>query len=95
MVASVFYRSNKSYPVAERAEGIYIYSQGKRFLDGSSGALVANIGYGHKEVAQAISRQAAKLPFVHSSQFCSAVLEEYAAKLTSFLGLAGFSIGRI
>lgn len=89
--SSVFYRSRKSSPTAVRGEGVYLYDAGgRRWLDGSSGALVANIGHGRPEVAEAMARQARTLPFVHGSQFTSDVLEEYAARLTAFLGLPGF-----
>ncbi|WP_051935400.1 aspartate aminotransferase family protein [Deinococcus sp. YIM 77859] len=89
--SSVFYRSRKPYPTAVRGEGVYLYDAGgRRYLDGSSGALVANIGHGRAEVADALARQARELPFVHGSQFTSPVLEEYAARLLNFLGLPGF-----
>ncbi|WP_019585737.1 aspartate aminotransferase family protein [Deinococcus apachensis] len=89
--SSVFYRSRKPYPTAVRGEGVYLFgADGRRYLDGSSGALVANIGHGRAEVAEALARQARELPFVHGSQFTSPVLEEYAARLLRFLGLPGF-----
>ncbi|MDL2344205.1 aminotransferase class III-fold pyridoxal phosphate-dependent enzyme [Deinococcus sp. MIMF12] len=89
--SSVFYRSRKPYPTAVRGEGVYLYGAGgRRWLDGSSGALVANIGHGRSAVAEAMARQAHELPFVHGSQFTSDVLEEYAARLTAFLRLPGF-----
>lgn len=91
--SSVFYRSRKPYPVAVRGEGVYLYDAGgRRYLDGSSGALVANIGHGRAEVAEAMARQARELPFVHGSQFTSPVLEEYASRLLTFLGLPGFRL---
>lgn len=87
-MSNVFYRSSKIYPVATRAEGVYIWdAAGKRYLDGSSGALVANIGHGRQEVASAMAEQAGRLAFVHGSQFSSDVLEEYAARLAAFLDL--------
>ncbi|WP_309570238.1 aminotransferase class III-fold pyridoxal phosphate-dependent enzyme [Deinococcus sp.] len=87
---NVFSRSSKPYPIAVRAEGIYIYDEfGKRSLDGSSGALVANIGHGRAEVAEAMAVQARSLAFVHGSQFTSDVLEDYAARLAAFLNLPG------
>ncbi|AWN23276.1 aspartate aminotransferase family protein [Deinococcus irradiatisoli] len=89
----VFYRSARTYPVAVRAEGPYLWDEaGKQYLDGSSGALVANIGQGRGEVAQAMAQQARTLAFVHGSQFSSPVLEEYAARLTRFTGLSGFRL---
>ena len=90
-MSNVFYRSRKPYPVATRAEGIYLFDDtGKRYLDGSSGALVANIGQGRAAVADAMAAQARDLAFVHGSQFSSDILEEYAARLAAFLGLAPF-----
>ncbi|MDK2013796.1 MULTISPECIES: aminotransferase family protein [unclassified Deinococcus] len=90
-MSNVFYRSSKSYPVAVRAGGVFIETQdGRSFLDGSSGALVANIGHGRAAVAQAMAAQASRLAFVHGSQFTSDVLEEYASRLADFLRLSAF-----
>jgi adenosylmethionine-8-amino-7-oxononanoate aminotransferase len=90
-MSSVFYRSSLPYPLAVRAEGPYLWdSAGKRYLDGSSGALVANIGQGRAEVAEAMARAARTLAFVHGSQFTSPALEEYSARLMGFLELPGY-----
>lgn len=90
-MSNVFYRSSKSYPVAVRAGGVFIETQdGRSFLDGSSGALVANIGHGRAAVAQAMAAQASRLAFVHGSQFTSDVLEAYASRLADFLSLPAF-----
>lgn len=91
MSSSVFYRSSLSYPVAVRADGPYLWdSAGTRYLDGSSGALVTNIGQGRTEVAEAMARAARTLAFVHGSQFTSPGLEEYSARLMGFLDLPGY-----
>lgn len=90
-MSNVFYRSSKPYPVAVRGEGVFLYdAEGRRFLDGSSGALVANVGHGRREVAGRMAEQAARLPFVHGSQFSSDVLEDYAGRLAHFAGLPDF-----
>lgn len=90
-MSNVFYRSRKSYPTAVSASGVFIQDdQGRSYLDGSSGALVANVGHGRTEVAQAMAEQAARLAFVHGSQFSSDVLETYAARLAGFLNLPGY-----
>ena len=54
---------------------------GRRYLDGSGGAVVVNIGHGREEVAAAMARQAAAAAYVHGTQFTSDVLEEYARRL--------------
>ncbi|BDP41679.1 aspartate aminotransferase family protein [Deinococcus aetherius] len=89
--SNVFYRSRQPSPTAVRGEGVYLFDAGgRRYLDGSSGALVANVGHGRAEVGEAMARQARELPFVHGSQFTSPVLEEYAARLVRFLGLPDY-----
>ncbi len=91
MTSSVFYRSSLPNPIAVRAEGPYLWdSAGKRYLDGSSGALVANIGQGRAEIAEAMALAARTLAFVHGSQFSSPVLEQYSARLMGFLDLPGY-----
>ena len=73
---------DRSYPRAVRAAGIYVEdASGKRYLDGSSGALVVNIGYGRTEVGAEYARQAAEVPFAHTSQFTTDAQERLAERL--------------
>lgn len=67
----VFYRNpTKYYPTALRGEGIYIYDvDGKKYIDGSGGAAVVNIGHNVKEVNQAMMEQASLISFTHGTQF--------------------------
>lgn len=52
------------YMVASKAEGIYIYDErGRQFIDGPGGMWSTNIGYGRKEMADAIAEQVLSLPF--------------------------------
>lgn len=76
----VFYRApGKAYPMVERAKGVYIYdTDGKKYLDGASGCVVTNIGYGVTEVADAMRETAANISYVHSSTFTSQPQEELA-----------------
>jgi adenosylmethionine-8-amino-7-oxononanoate aminotransferase len=69
--AHLFPRNLKTtYPVAVRAEGIWIYdSAGRKYLDGCGGAVVCSIGHGVAEVAEVMTKQAKRLAFAHSSQF--------------------------
>jgi adenosylmethionine-8-amino-7-oxononanoate aminotransferase len=79
----------KQYPTATRGEGVYIWdSQGNRYLDFSSSAVVNFIGHGIKEVADAIAAQARQLEFVHSSQFITEAADRFARELLGFLGPA-------
>ena len=45
-------------PLIERAAGIYMWdSEGRRYIDVSSGPVVSNIGHGNERVAEAMNRQ--------------------------------------
>lgn len=86
--SSVLHRSlAKTYPVAARGEGVYLFDDsGKRYVDFSGSAAVNFIGHGVREVWDAVQRQASALEFAHSSHFTTEVAERYAAEL---IGLAG------
>ncbi len=70
-IGHLFPRNLKTrYPIAIRAEGIWITdSAGKKYLDGCGGAVVCSIGHGVPEIAEVMTRQARRLAFAHSSQF--------------------------
>jgi len=67
----IFYRNmGKSYPLMERAEGVYIFdSKGRRYLDGVGGIAVVNIGHGVKEILESMIEQAKKVCFIYNGQF--------------------------
>jgi adenosylmethionine-8-amino-7-oxononanoate aminotransferase len=79
----VFYRNvNKFYPTAERAEGIYIFdTEGRRYMDGSGGAVVVSIGHGVREIQDVMLKQASRIAFAHGSQFTSEAAVELAQKI--------------
>ncbi|WP_227938231.1 aspartate aminotransferase family protein [Alkalihalobacillus deserti] len=78
---------NDFYPKAVRGSGIYLYDdQGKKYIDGSSGAITASIGHGVKEIIKAMHDQSKKLSFVYRSQFTSDPAEELAFKLNELVG---------
>ena len=77
----------KAFPAAVRGEGVYVWdSEGKRYLDFSGSAAANFIGHGVVEIAAAMAEQAKQLEFVHTSQFTTAIAEEYAAELLEFAG---------
>lgn len=77
---NVFYRSlTRDYPIIDRAEGIYVYDTGgNKYLDGASGCLVTNIGYGVPEVVEAVKEESLKIGFAHGTIFTSKPQEELA-----------------
>jgi adenosylmethionine-8-amino-7-oxononanoate aminotransferase len=86
--SSVFRRSfRKEFPVAVRAEGVYVWdADGKRCIDLAGSAAVNLIGHGLPEISAAMVEQANQMEFVHTSQYTTAVAEEYAQELLSFAG---------
>jgi len=77
----------KDFPAAVRGEGVYLWdAAGKKYLDFSGSAAVNFIGHGVPEISAAMAAQAAKLEFVHTSQFTTPVAEEYAQDLLTFAG---------
>jgi adenosylmethionine-8-amino-7-oxononanoate aminotransferase len=79
----IFYRNpTKYYPTVQRGEGIYIYdTDGKRYIDGSGGAVVVSIGHGVKEIQDAMLEQTKLLSFAHGSQFTSRAAIDLAEKI--------------
>ncbi|MEI2356546.1 aspartate aminotransferase family protein [Mesobacillus zeae] len=75
---------NADYPVVDYGKGIYLYDlQGKRYLDGASGAVTANIGHGVEEIVEAMKKQAEKVSFVYRAQFSSEPAEKLAEKIAN------------
>lgn len=79
----VFHRDLKmNYPIITHGEGVYLYDQtGKKYIDGSSGAVAANLGHSNKKIAQAMFEQANKIGFVHTLRFETKVLHDLANKI--------------
>jgi len=73
--------------MAVRGEGVHVWdADQKQYLDLAGSAAVNFIGHGVPEISAAMAEQAAKLEFVHTSQFTTPVAEEYAAELLAFAG---------
>ncbi len=96
MAQSLFPRNfRKTYPQAVRGEGCFIITaDGRRYLDAAGGAAVVNIGHGVESVAHAMAEQAARLAYVHSSQFESAPAAELTRRLLT-LAPKSFRNGRV
>ena len=79
----VFYRKlGHPRPLISHGEGIYLYdSDGKRYLDGSGGPLVVNVGHGRKDIVEAMRAQASAAAYVHATMFTSQTVEAYAEAL--------------
>jgi adenosylmethionine-8-amino-7-oxononanoate aminotransferase len=71
-----------AYPFAVRGEGVFITdSDGKTYIDASSGAAVSCLGHGHPDVLAAMREQMDALVYAHTSFFTTAASEELADDL--------------
>ncbi len=83
--SAAFFRNLKHEPILiTHAKGVYLYDEnGKAYLDAASGAAVASLGHGNKEIAEVLFGQAQKLSFAHPSKFATKVMVEFAEKLVA------------
>ena len=83
----VFYRKlSRTYPLITHGKGIYLFDEnGKRYIDGSGGALVVNVGHGQKEIIQKMVEQMGEVSYVHGTQFTTHSIEACANALGSVL----------
>ncbi len=73
------------YPVVDYGKGVYLYdTTGKRYLDGSSGAVTASIGHAVPEIVHVMKTQAERVSFVFRSQFTNEPAERLAEQLSNF-----------
>lgn len=78
----LFYQSRLRRPVGTHAEGIYIWDEnGRRVIDGSSGAMVVNIGHSNRNVLDAMKRQMDKATFLYRLHFENQPAEDLARRL--------------
>lgn len=86
----IFYRRmGHPHPEIVRGEGVYLYAaDGRRWLDGSGGPVLVNIGHGVAAVADAIAEQARQVAYLHPTMFTAPVIEAYAAALAEVVPLA-------
>ncbi|HKK91438.1 MAG TPA: aspartate aminotransferase family protein [Desulfobacteraceae bacterium] len=66
----LFYQTRKELPVIKKAEGIYMWDHnGREYIDGCSGAVISNIGYGSKRIQETIASQAQETFFAYRIHF--------------------------
>ena len=69
-------------PIVSHGEDVWLVDEaGRRYLDGSSGAVVSSLGHGNAEIAAALQQQAMTVAFAHRTQFRNRPAEELAAAL--------------
>lgn len=95
-MSSFFARNLKrSYPTVSSASGVWVEdATGKKYLDGCSGAVSANLGHGVADINAAIADQLNLVAFAHTSQFVSEPAMLLADALTGTAGRA-FQGGKV
>ncbi|MEJ8571382.1 aspartate aminotransferase family protein [Microbaculum marinum] len=84
--SNLFYQSRARRPVLDRAEGVYLWDRdGKRYLDGSSGAMVSNIGHSNPRVLAAMREQMDKATFGYRLHFENEPAEKLASLVASLM----------
>ena len=82
--SNLFYQTRLRRPMLDRAEGIYLWdTTGKRYLDGSSGAMVSNIGHSNPVVLEAMKRQMDKSTFGYRLHFENEPAEQIATAIAN------------
>ncbi len=77
----LFYQSRQRRPVLDQARGVYMWDvDGKRYLDGSSGAMVCNIGHSNPRVLEAMRKQMDNSTFGYRLHFETEPAELLAAR---------------
>jgi adenosylmethionine-8-amino-7-oxononanoate aminotransferase len=80
--SNLFYQTRLRRPMLDRAEGVYLWdTTGKRYLDGSSGAMVSNIGHSNPVVLEAMKRQMDKSTFGYRLHFENEPADQFATAI--------------
>lgn len=70
------------FPKVVRGDGVYIWdNDGRRLLDGSSGAISVNIGHAHPKVLEAMRDQMGRISYAHSMRWDNDPNERLAIRL--------------
>lgn len=83
MRSSLLYSdARRELPCISHGAGATLYdTEGRNYIDGSSGAIVANIGHGVAEIAEAAAQQMRAVAYTYRTQFRNLAAERLAGTL--------------
>jgi adenosylmethionine-8-amino-7-oxononanoate aminotransferase len=82
----LFYQTGARRPRVARADGIYLWdTDGKRYIDASSGPMVSNIGHSNPRVIAAMKRQMDAATFAYRLHFENDAAEDLASLTASLM----------
>ena len=89
-VSHVFPRVlTRTLPTAVSADGAWIVdAEGRRYLDGSGGAIVVGVGHGDASLIAAAEEQLRRTQYVHGTMFTTEAVEAYADDVAQVLPLS-------
>src|SRR5271168_3504878 len=68
--------------IASHGEGVYVYDEnGQKLIDGPGGMWCVQIGYGRREMADAIAEQVMRLPYMNPFSLTSVPPVQLAARI--------------
>lgn len=74
-------------PFVSHGRGVFVYdTDGRRYLDGCSGAVTANLGHADPEILRVMREQAERITFAHRGAFHSQQSERLAGRLAAMTG---------
>jgi adenosylmethionine-8-amino-7-oxononanoate aminotransferase len=78
---------SEELPTISHAAGVFVFdATGKRYLDGCSGAVTANLGHGNPRMLEALTTQASRVTFAHRGAFTNQPAEDLAHTLSELTG---------
>lgn len=85
-MSNLFYQGRGRKPTLDQARGVYMWdTDGKRYLDGSSGAMVCNIGHSNPNVLAAMHQQMEKSTFGYRLHFETEASEQLARQIAALM----------
>lgn len=84
--SNLFYQTRTRQPLLDRAEGVYMWDvDGNRWIDGSSGAMVSNIGHSNPRVLAAMQAQMERATFAYRLHFENEPAETLATRVAGLM----------
>lgn len=78
---------SEQLPTISHAAGVFVFdTSGKRYLDGCSGAVAANLGHANPRMLDALTKQASQVTFAHRGAFTNQPAESLADELARLTG---------
>ncbi|MGH8874040.1 MAG: aminotransferase class III-fold pyridoxal phosphate-dependent enzyme, partial [Acidimicrobiia bacterium] len=80
--------------VIDRGEGVYVFDEaGSRYLDGTASLWYCNVGYGRREITQAVAAQLDRLPAFHTfGDFANRPALELAERIAAVAPVPGSKV---